>query len=133
MTTTHHFRVGNGDMTLIETDSGRFILIDINIRAAADDPDDDTPDVGRQLKDRLPRDNQGRPYVDAFLLTHPDKDHCTGLQAHFHLVQSRSGRLRKTRSSSARCGHRPSSSAAHRRSMCSAPTRMPGRPKPDDA
>ncbi|MCA3513048.1 MAG: metallohydrolase, partial [Rhodobacter sp.] len=59
--------------------------IDINIRAAADDPDDDTPDVGRQLKDRLPRDDQGRPYVDAFLLTHPDKDHCSGLQLHFHL------------------------------------------------
>jgi hypothetical protein len=85
VTTTHHFRVGNGDMTLIETDSGRFILIDINIRAAADDPDDDTPDVARQLKDRLPRDAQGRRYVDAFLLTHPDKDHCSGLQAHFHL------------------------------------------------
>jgi hypothetical protein len=24
-------------------------------------------------------------FVDAFLLTHPDKDHCTGLQNHFHL------------------------------------------------
>ena len=37
------FPVGNGDMTLIETESGRKIMIDMNIRAA-DDPDDKTSD-----------------------------------------------------------------------------------------
>ena len=36
------FSVGNGDMTLIELESGKTILIDVNIRAAADDPDDST-------------------------------------------------------------------------------------------
>ncbi len=82
---TTHFRVGNGDMTLIKLASGRCILIDINIRGAADDPDDDTPDVARQLRDRLPRDAQGRLYIDAFLLTHPDADHIRGLITHFHL------------------------------------------------
>ena len=42
--------VGNGDMTLITTKSGRRILIDMNIRSAADDPDDGTPDVaGRAM------------------------------------------------------------------------------------
>jgi hypothetical protein len=80
-----HFRVGNGDMTLIELESGRRILIDINIRAAADDPDDETPDVGTQLRDRLKRDEADRLYVDAFLLTHPDEDHIRGLKNHFHL------------------------------------------------
>lgn len=50
------FPVGNGDMTLLELESGRKILIDINIRAAADDPDDDTPDVATALRDRLTRD-----------------------------------------------------------------------------
>ena len=84
-TRTSHFRVGNGDMSLIELESGRRILIDVKIRQAADDPEDDTPDVGRQLRDRLGRDGEGRLYVDAFLLTHPDKDHCTGLTRHFHL------------------------------------------------
>ena len=65
---TTHFRVGNGDMTLIVLPSGRRILIDINIRSAADNPDDDTPDVAGQLRDRLVRDDQGRLYIDAFLL-----------------------------------------------------------------
>jgi hypothetical protein len=79
------FPVGNGDMTLVELESGRKILIDINIRAAADDPDEDTPDVATTLRDRLTRDSHGRLYVDAFLITHPDKDHCTGLKKHFHM------------------------------------------------
>ena len=47
------FPVGNGDMTLIETESKRKILIDMNIRAAADDPDDETPDVAEMLRERL--------------------------------------------------------------------------------
>ncbi len=79
------FPVGNGDMTLIETESKKTILVDINIRVAADDPDDKTPDVATKLRDRLRRDAKDRLYVDAFLLSHPDKDHCAGLRNHFHL------------------------------------------------
>jgi Cft2 family RNA processing exonuclease len=79
------FPVGNGDMTLIELESGRRVLIDMNIRAAADDPNDDTFDVAKELRDRLTRDAEGRLYVDALLISHPDKDHCTGLRNHFHL------------------------------------------------
>jgi len=79
------FPVGNGDMTLIELESGRNILIDLNIRAAADDPDDDTPDVAAKLRERLKLDAKKRLYVDALLISHPDKDHCTGLNKHFHL------------------------------------------------
>lgn len=79
------FPVGNGAMTLLELDSGRTVLIDTNIRAKADDPKDATPDVAKQLKERLKRDSQGRLYVDALLLSHPDQDHCRGMQTHFHL------------------------------------------------
>lgn len=79
------FPVDNGDMTLLETASGKKILVDVHIRAAADDPDDDTPDVAKRLRERLTRDPDGRLYVDAFLLSHPDKDHCSGLETHFHL------------------------------------------------
>lgn len=79
------FPVGNGDMTLVELESGRKVLIDMNIRAAADDPEDDTPDVAEDLRDRLTRDTEGRLYVDALLISHPDQDHCTGLRGHFHL------------------------------------------------
>jgi len=82
-----HFPVGNGDMTLIclGDKAGTTILIDCNIRAAADDPDDDTRNVGQDLRDRIKRDNKGRPFVDAFLTTHPDADHCRGVEKHFHL------------------------------------------------
>lgn len=79
------FKVDNGDMLLFETESGRQILTDINIRAAADDEDDDTPDVAKQLRKKLDRDDKGRLFVDAFLNTHPDADHIRGLIKHFHL------------------------------------------------
>lgn len=82
---TTHFKVDNGDMLLIETGDGQRILVDINIRVDADDPDGDAPDVASQLRERLGRDDKGRLYVDAFLLTHPDNDHCRGLRSHFHL------------------------------------------------
>jgi len=79
------FPVGNGDMTFVETEGGNRILIDMNIREAADDTDDDAPDVAKKLRDRLARDSQDRPYVDALLVSHPDQDHCRGLRKHFHL------------------------------------------------
>ncbi|MDB5620421.1 metallohydrolase [Tardiphaga sp.] len=80
-----HFKVGNGDMTLLECESGRRILVDINIRSAADDEADETPDVAKQLKKKLDRDGKDRLYIDAFLNTHPDADHIRGLKEHFHL------------------------------------------------
>jgi len=49
------FPVANGDMTLVTTESGSKLLIDLNIRAAADDPDDDTPDVASKLRERRER------------------------------------------------------------------------------
>ena len=79
------FPVDNGDMTLIELESGKTILIDANIRAAADDPDDPTRDVAKDLRKCLKHDDKGRLYVDVFLLSHPDQDHCAGLDRHFHL------------------------------------------------
>ena len=79
------FPVGNGDMTLIQLENGQTILIDVNIRASADDPNYDIPDVGNQLRRRLHRDSKGRLLVDALLVSHLDQDHCTGLTSHFHL------------------------------------------------
>ncbi|MGH9497257.1 MAG: hypothetical protein ACRD3B_19835 [Candidatus Sulfotelmatobacter sp.] len=86
-TTMTFFPVGNGDMTLIclGDKAGTTILIDCNIRVAADDPDDDTRDVAHDLRGRLKRDSKGRPFADAFLTTHPDADHCRGAKKHFHL------------------------------------------------
>lgn len=79
------FRVGNGDMTLVRFESGYTLLIDCDIRQAADDLNDETPDVATQLKGLIKTDTSGRKYVDAMLLSHPDKDHCSGLRTHFYL------------------------------------------------
>ena len=81
------FPVDNGDMTLLQlADSdATSLLIDCKIRCSADDPDDETRDVAKDLRDRLKTDKNGRPYVDAMLLSHPDEDHCLGLEKHFWL------------------------------------------------
>lgn len=74
------FPVGNGDMTLIQTDSGKNILIDCNIRQG-----DEYPDVTEQLRDKLSKDSSGRLFVDLFVWSHPDQDHCKGIKEEFHL------------------------------------------------
>lgn len=79
------FPVCNGDMVLVRLDNDQTILIDVNIRGAADEEDDDTPDVGEDLRSRLQRDDNGRLYVDGFLVSHPHSDHVSGLRNHFHL------------------------------------------------
>lgn len=79
------YPVDNGDMTLVTFDNDQKLLIDLHTRQAADCVDDDTPDVMSLLRDRLTRDAEGRLFVDGFLLSHPDKDHITGLESHFHL------------------------------------------------
>lgn len=87
-TTITFFPVDNGDMTLLKLGdtSSSTLLIDVNIRLDADDQNnDDVRDVAKDLRDCLRKDENGRPYVDAFLLSHPDEDHCRGLDRHFHL------------------------------------------------
>lgn len=86
-TTITFFPVDNGDMTLIKFGDldATTLLIDVNIRQDADDPDGKARNVAKDLRDRLKKDENGRPYVDAFLLSHPDQDHCRGLTRHFHL------------------------------------------------
>ncbi len=81
------FPVDNGDMTLIELDDDgkTTILIDVDIRQPADDENTPTCDVAKELRHRLKKDKNGRPYVNVFLLSHPDQDHCGGLRKHFHL------------------------------------------------
>ena len=81
------FPVDNGDMTLLQlADSdATSLLIDCKIRSSADDSDDETRDVVKDLRDRLNTDNNDRPFVDAMLLSHPDEDHCLGLEKHFWL------------------------------------------------
>lgn len=81
------FPVDNGDMTLIRLadSNATSLLIDCKIRSAADDSDDTIPDVASALRDRIEKDENNRPYLDAMLLSHSDEDHCLGLKKHFWL------------------------------------------------
>ncbi|EDJ1207441.1 hypothetical protein GEX85_12495 [Salmonella enterica] len=74
------FPVGNGDMTLIQTEDGQNILIDCHIRKGKEHPD-----VLSQLREKLDRDEKGRLFIHLFIWSHPDKDHCSGISEHFHL------------------------------------------------
>ena len=86
-TTITFFPVDNGDMTLITLGDKpqTTILIDCNIRIVDDDAKEKIRDVAKDLRQRLNRDTDGRPYVDAFLSSHPDQDHCRGIREHFYL------------------------------------------------
>ena len=79
------FPVDNGDMTLIKLSDKTTVLVDINLRESAEGEENPGFDAVKGLRDRLENDDDGRPYVDAFLLSHPDQDHCRGLRKHFHL------------------------------------------------
>lgn len=81
------YPVGNGAMTLIKLNDNdkTTVLIDINIRTTTDDPNDNIYDVSMHLRKQLKKDENGRPYIDVFVLTHNDDDHIRGFQKHFHL------------------------------------------------
>lgn len=72
--------VGNGDSTtlLIGDDQRTVIQIDLNHLEAADTEVDDREHVIDRLVPLLPEGDDGRPYLSAFVLTHPDVDHCRG-------------------------------------------------------
>ena len=70
--------VGNGDSTTIVVGEGVVIQVDLNHLADSDDEDGVHEPVVDRLAELLPKGEGDRPYLSAFVLTHPDKDHCTG-------------------------------------------------------
>ena len=60
-TTITFFPVDNGDMTLIRFGDPEetTLLIDVNIRADADNPDIDVRDVAKDLREKLNTDEHG--------------------------------------------------------------------------
>lgn len=71
--------VGNGDSTTILLDEDTVVQVDLNNLEAADTDIDDREHVLDRLVERLPVVNE-RPYLAAFILTHPDIDHCRGFE-----------------------------------------------------
>lgn len=79
------YPVGNGDMTLIKLSNNKTIIIDCQIRNGDKDIDDITIyNVRQDLNKELQCTNEGFPYVDLFINTHPHKDHCLGFKENFY-------------------------------------------------
>ena len=79
--TIKYYPVGNGDNTLIILSDGTSLLVDCNIRECSDDKS--IYDVKGDLLGKLNKRNNN-PYVDVFILTHGDWDHCRGFKKHFY-------------------------------------------------
>ncbi len=79
------YPVDNGDTTLIKLSDGTTILIDCKIRDGEKNSAGYTIfNVKSDLLDELQK-RDGKPYVDVFILTHPDEDHCLGFENNFHV------------------------------------------------
>lgn len=69
--------VGTGDSVTVVVEKGVVLQIDIRDLSCADEADDDHAAIVDILINNLPEVN-GKPYLSAFALTHPDKDHILG-------------------------------------------------------
>ncbi len=72
--------VENGDSTTVVVDSDIHLQIDLNHLEKADEDNDTAWAVADELAELLPKIPNGRPYLSAFALTHPDQDHCRGFE-----------------------------------------------------
>lgn len=73
------YPVDNGDTVLIKVPNAT-IQIDANIR-----DNNDCFDVMNDILNELSTDNKGRYHLDLFMLTHPDEDHCRGVDDNYYL------------------------------------------------
>jgi hypothetical protein len=78
------YPVDNGDQSLIKLADNTTIMVDCNIRqVSVGSTDPNVYDVKAALiKAAGKRDNN--PFIDAFILTHGDCDHCRGFEKHFY-------------------------------------------------
>ena len=70
--------VGTGDSSTVVVSEEVVIQVDLHDMAKADDDDTHEVPVVDLLVDALPDGADGKPYLAVFVLTHADKDHCSG-------------------------------------------------------
>ena len=80
------FSVGNGDMTLITTDSKKNLLFDCNMKKSAEEESNNDFDCNEYLHNILEQDGAVL-FIDAMFLTHSDQDHCRGMVEYFNLCK----------------------------------------------
>jgi len=84
--TVTYFPVGNGDTVLVHLSDKTDILFDCNITEASRDEDFESRyDVHNHLLKVLKKDPSRVSHLDAFILTHPDQDHCRGFGDTFYI------------------------------------------------
>lgn len=66
------YPVKNGDTNLIEFSDGAIMLIDCKFRSEAEEDNDDYDVINDLLTNKLKTKEKGLPYLNAFVLTHPD-------------------------------------------------------------
>lgn len=79
------YPVGNGDCSLVNIGGANMkMMFDCNFRQQAEDDDEEMFDVLGDLIDNELTKKCGLPFLDAYLLTHPDQDHCRGFEEKFY-------------------------------------------------
>ncbi len=71
--------VGTGDSTSIVINDKTIVQVDLRHLEKSEDADDDHAAIIDRLVDKLPQVD-GKPYLAAFALTHPDLDHIQGFE-----------------------------------------------------
>ena len=81
------YPVGNGDCDLVTIGgANKKMMFDCNFRQKAEEDNDEMYNVlDDLLTNELTSKKCGLPFLDAFLLTHPDEDHCLGFKDKFYL------------------------------------------------
>lgn len=78
------YPVANGDTTFVKLSDNTTILIDCKIRANSEDENGNIIfDVHEDLIKEVSK-KSSNPYLDLFILSHPDQDHCLGFDTKFY-------------------------------------------------
>ena len=79
------YPVKNGDCNLIEFSDATTMMIDCKFRKDSEKENDEYNVIEDLLKNKLTSKKHGLPYLNAFVLTHPDQDHCLGFKEKFYI------------------------------------------------
>ena len=77
------YPVKNGDCNLIEFSDATTMMIDCKFSKESEQDNKEYNVIKELLDNKLTNKKHGLPYLNAFILTHPDQDHCLGFKEKF--------------------------------------------------